>query len=84
MRTDLNSKRPRNNRSNMRRGPNQHGARSLDSNGPKIKIRGSASQTFEKYLVHRLIRNVHEDQKYANVSKRLEPDQMNHSSVSVH
>ncbi len=35
-------------------------------------------------LLHRLIRNVHEGQKYANVSKRLEPDQMNHSSVSVH
>ncbi len=50
MRTDLNSKRPRNNRSNMRRGPTQHAARSLDSNGPIIKIRGSASQIFEKYL----------------------------------
>ena len=37
-----------------------------------------------RHLVHRLIRNVHEGQKYANVSKRLEPDQMNHSSVSVH
>ncbi len=50
MRTYLNSKHPRNNPSNMRRGPNQHGARSLDSNGPNIKIRGSASQIFEKYL----------------------------------
>ena len=35
-------------------------------------------------LVHRLIRNVHEDSKYANVSKRLEPDRVNRSSVSVH
>ncbi len=34
----------------MRRGPTQHAARSLDSNGPIIKIRGSASQIFEKYL----------------------------------
>ncbi len=36
------------------------------------------------FLVHRLFRNVHEDRKYANVSKRLEPDRVNHSSVSVH
>ncbi len=50
MRTGLNSKRSRNNRSNMRRGPNQHGARAVDSTGPEIKIRGSASQIFEKYL----------------------------------
>ena len=50
MRTGLNSKRSRNNRSNVRRGPNQHGARAVDSTGPEIKIRGSASQIFEKYL----------------------------------
>ena len=50
MRTGLNSKRSRNNRSNMRKGPNQHGARAVDSTGPEIKIRGSASQIFEKYL----------------------------------
>ncbi len=50
MRTGLNSKRSRNNRSNMRKGPNQHGARAVDSSGPEIKIRGSASQIFEKYL----------------------------------
>ena len=35
-------------------------------------------------LAHRLIRNVHEDRKYANVSKLMGPDRVNHSSVSVH
>lgn len=52
MRSGLNTKRPRNNRNNLRRGPGHHGGpRTLDSNGPDIKIRGSASQIFEKYLV---------------------------------
>ena len=35
-------------------------------------------------LVHRLFRKVHKDRKYVNVSRRMEPDRMNHSSVSVH
>lgn len=34
----------------MRRGGSHHGSRALDSNGPDIKIRGTASQIFEKYL----------------------------------
>ncbi len=44
----------------------------------------SADAMFYANLVHRLIRYVHEDWKYANVSKRLEPDRVNQSSVSVH
>ncbi|MFQ5783767.1 MAG: DUF4167 domain-containing protein [Alphaproteobacteria bacterium] len=50
MRPGLNNKRPRNHRSNLRRGPGHHGNRAFDSNGPDIKIRGSASQILEKYL----------------------------------
>jgi hypothetical protein len=34
----------------LRRGPGHSGPRALDSNGPDIKIRGTASQIFEKYL----------------------------------
>ncbi len=44
----------------------------------------SANADNEVNLVHRLIRNVHEDRNYANVSKLMEPDRVNHSSVSVH
>ncbi len=50
MRTGLNAKRPRGNRSNVRRGPGQHRSHSIDSNGPDVKVRGNASQIFEKYL----------------------------------
>ena len=37
-----------------------------------------------RHLVHRLIRSVHEDRKFANVFKLLESDWVNHPSVSVH
>jgi len=50
MRPGLNNRRPRHNRGNVRRGGSNQGSRSLDSNGPDIKIRGTASQIFEKYL----------------------------------
>ena len=39
---------------------------------------------FLRFLVHRLIRNVHKDMKSANVFKLLESVRVNHSSVSVH
>ncbi len=50
MRPGPNSKRPRNARTGFRRGPPHHRSNSIDSNGPDIRIRGSASQIFEKYL----------------------------------
>ena len=50
MRSGLNAKRSRGNRSNVRRGPGQHRSHSIDSNGPHVKVRGNASQIFEKYL----------------------------------
>ncbi len=51
MRPGLNSKRPRNNRNNMRRGPGNHNrSQNFDSNGPDVKVRGSSSQVYEKYL----------------------------------
>ncbi len=50
MRPGLNNRRPRHNRGNVRRGGSNQGSRALDSNGPDIKIRGTASQIFEKYL----------------------------------
>ncbi len=50
MRTGLNAKRPRGNRSNVRRGPGPHRSLAIDSNGPDVKVRGNASQIFEKYL----------------------------------
>ena len=34
----------------MRRGPGQSRSQTLDSNGPDVKIRGTPSQIFEKYL----------------------------------
>ncbi|MBM3567243.1 MAG: DUF4167 domain-containing protein [Alphaproteobacteria bacterium] len=54
MKHQQNSKRPRGGRPNGKRGgfgyqgfgPN----RSFDSNGPDIKVRGNASQVYEKYL----------------------------------
>ena len=49
MRPGLNSKRPRNHRANMRRGPAHGRSQNFDSNGPDGKVRGSASQVFEKY-----------------------------------
>ena len=47
----MNSKRPRNNRNNQRRGSGQGGRQShtLDSTGPGMKIRGNPIQIFEKY-----------------------------------
>ena len=49
----MNSKRPRNNRNNQRRGSGGQGGNrqphSLDSNGPDVKIRGNPNQIFEKY-----------------------------------
>lgn len=50
MRSGLNAKRPRGNRSNVRRGPGQHRSHSIDSNGPQVKVRGNANQICEKYL----------------------------------
>ncbi len=50
MRSGLNAKRPRGNRSNVRRGPGQHRSHSIDSNGPHVKVRGNANQICEKYL----------------------------------
>ena len=50
MRPGLNAKRPRGNRSNIRRTPGHHRSHAIDSNGPDVKIRGSASQILEKYL----------------------------------
>lgn len=50
MRSGFNSKRPRNNRNNMRRGGSQNRSQTFDSNGPDVKLRGSANQIFEKYL----------------------------------
>ena len=49
MRPGLNSKRPRNHRANLRRGPAHGRSQNFDSNGPDGKVRGSASQVFEKY-----------------------------------
>ena len=51
MRSGLNAKRPRGNRSNMRRGPGHHRSHAIDSNGPEVKVRGNANQIFEKYLL---------------------------------
>ena len=47
----MNSKRPRNNRTNQRRGGSGGGRQShtLDSTGPGMKIRGNPHQIFEKY-----------------------------------
>ncbi len=56
----MNSKRPRNNRYNARRGSGQGGGRqshTLDSNGPGMKIRGNPNQIFEKYQA--LARDAH-------------------------
>ncbi len=56
----MNSKRPRNNRNNARRGSGQGGGRqshTLDSNGPGMKIRGNPHQIFEKYQA--LARDAH-------------------------
>ncbi|MCH9020697.1 MAG: DUF4167 domain-containing protein [Proteobacteria bacterium] len=50
MRPGFHSKRPRGNRSNVRRGPGQHRSHSIDSNGPQVKVRGNANQICEKYL----------------------------------
>ena len=52
MRPGLNSKRPRNHRSNPRRGGFGQGGRSgtYDSNGPDIKIRGNPNQIYDKYI----------------------------------
>lgn len=50
MRTGLNSKRPRNYRSNARKPHGYVRSQTFDSNGPDVKLRGSASQIFEKYL----------------------------------
>ena len=50
MRPGLNSKRPRNPRANMRRSSGHHRPHTIDSSGPDVKIRGSASQIVEKYL----------------------------------
>lgn len=57
MRPGLNSKRPRNHRPNTRRGPSHGRSQSLDSNGPDIKVRGNASQIYEKYQT--LARDAH-------------------------
>ena len=58
MRSGLNSKRPRNNRNNMRRGGgSQNRSHTFDSSGPDVKLRGSANQIFEKYLA--LSRDAH-------------------------
>ena len=56
----MNSKRPRNNRNNPRRGSGQGGGRqshTFDSNGPGMKIRGNPTQIFEKYQA--LARDAH-------------------------
>lgn len=56
----MNSKRPRNNRYNARRGSGQGGGRqshTLDSTGPGMKIRGNPNQIFEKYQA--LARDAH-------------------------
>ena len=55
----MNSKRPRNNRNNQRRGSGQGGRQShtLDSTGPGMKIRGNPIQIFEKYQA--LARDAH-------------------------
>ncbi len=49
MRPGYHSKRPRNNRSNPRRGPSNNRSNSIDSNGPDVKVRGNANQIYEKY-----------------------------------
>ncbi len=49
MRPGFHSKRPRNNRSNSRRGPSNNRSNSFDSNGPDVKVRGNANQICEKY-----------------------------------
>ncbi len=51
MRSSFTARRPRNNRGTMRKGPGQHRSNTLDSSGPDVKVRGNASQIFEKYLV---------------------------------
>ncbi len=60
MRPGMNSKRPRSNRNNARRGSGQGGGRqshTLDSTGPGMKIRGNPNQIFEKYQA--LARDAH-------------------------
>lgn len=49
MRQSPHLKRPRGGRSPGRRGHQQGGNRTIESNGPNVKVRGSASQLFEKY-----------------------------------
>ena len=45
--------RPSNNNSRRRgrRRPNGHGNGNLDSSGPSVKVRGSAKQVYDKYLI---------------------------------
>tara|TARA_B100001996_G_scaffold319108_1_gene262858 strand:+ start:274 stop:687 length:414 start_codon:yes stop_codon:yes gene_type:complete len=45
--------RPSNNNSRRRgrRRPNSHGNGNVDSNGPSVKVRGSAKQVYDKYLI---------------------------------
>ena len=49
MRPRFHSKRPRNNRSNPRRGPTNNRSNSFDSNGPDVKVQGNANQICKKY-----------------------------------
>ncbi|MBM3583091.1 MAG: DUF4167 domain-containing protein [Alphaproteobacteria bacterium] len=56
MRTGPNQKRSRNGRGHMRRshgggGGGFHRNQSLDSNGPDVKLRGTANQIYDKYLI---------------------------------
>jgi hypothetical protein len=50
MRTGLNAKRSRNFRQNVRKPHGYSRSQTFDSSGPDVKLRGSASQIFEKYL----------------------------------
>lgn len=49
MRQSPHSKRPRGGRPLGRRGSSHGGNRTFESSGPHVKIRGNASQLFEKY-----------------------------------
>jgi hypothetical protein len=50
MKHPVNSRRSRNGRNGSKRGYGQNGNRSLESNGPDVKVRGTASQIFDKYI----------------------------------
>ena len=50
MKHPVNSRRSRNGRNGSKRGYGPNGNRSLESNGPDVKVRGTPNQIFDKYI----------------------------------